>query len=341
MQHVIASGIDYKSRTLEIREKIVIPQHCLSFALRKLLSLSAIDEAIVLSTCNRFEIYAATGNVERAKIELSAFFSDVQRIKHHEKVMPDYTLMNEQAAEHLLRVASGLESMITGEGQILGQVKQSYKTACEQNAAGPVLSRLFQIALHCGKRVRHETSIARRAVSTGAAAIELIGRNLNSWKGVNALVVGAGGAGQMCVKQLLSLKNQPHLTVLNQSARNLEEIRCIAGAAPVSLKQDFDNRHKHVCDADVVFVTTAADHPLILVDALQEFGRLPLFIVDMAVPRNVDPSIGALPSVLLYTIDDLAEVVTANLAERAKLCSSAEHIIRDVLCRRWRSIESQ
>lgn len=341
MPHVIASGIDYRGHPLEIREKIVIPQHCLSHALRRLAGLPTINEAVILSTCNRFEIYVSTHDVVRAQRELSAFFSGVQRIADHEKINPDYTLIDDDAAAHLFRVASGLESMITGEGQIMSQVKHSYKTACEHKTAGAILNRLFQLALHCGKRVRHETTIARRAVSTGAAAIELVSRQIDSWKEVNTLIIGAGAAGQMCVKHLLSLKHKPQLTVLNQSDQNLEEIRCIAKSHPVLLSREFEKLHSLAAAADVVFVTTAADTPLIMSDKLHCFRRCPSFVVDMSVPRNVDPAVGLIPGVALYTIDDLAEVVTTNLAERTKLCSGAEAIIDEVLASRWRVDDSR
>lgn len=336
MPHVIVSGIDYKGHPLEIRERILIPHHCLSFALRRLLACSTIDEVVILSTCNRFEIYAATNEVAKAQIELSTFFDGVQRIPEHEKINPDYTLLDDAAALHLFRVASGLESMITGEGQILSQLKQSYKIALEQNTAGPTLNRLFQLALHCGKRVRHETTIASRAVSTGAAAIELVGRHLDSWNGINALVIGAGGAGQMCVKHLLSLKHKPHLTVLNQTINNLEAVRRIAKSHPVVLSREFTERHRLAAEADVVFVTTGADTPLIMSDTLHGFGRLPSFVVDMAVPRNVDPGVGLIPGVSLYTIDDLVKVVDTNLAERNQLYPGVKAIIDEVLARRWR-----
>lgn len=336
MPHVIASGIDYKGHPLMVREKIAIPASCLGHALRQLLASPSIDEAVILATCNRFEVYVATSDATKAQVELAAFFSGIQRTADHEKIRPEYTLLDDQAAVHLFRVASGLESMITGETQIMSQVKQSYKTAAESGTTGPILSRLFQLALHCGKRVRHETTIARRAVSTGAAAIELVGRQLVSWRGVNALIIGAGGAGQMCLKHLLSLKQKPHLTVLNQSERHLEEVRRIAESSPIVLSCQFEERHRLAAEADVVFVTTGADGAVISVEALNGLGRLPSFIVDMSVPRNVDGAVGLIPGLVLYTIDDLEEVVTVNIAERNKLCSRSQVIIDEILAARWR-----
>jgi glutamyl-tRNA reductase len=334
MHHVFFCGLDYKSQPLAARERLAAPASCLEHALRHLSRLPALSEAAILSTCNRFEVYAVTSDLPEGSKQVLEFFAKVQAVKDHEALKPTL-LFDEQAVEHLCRVASGLESMVLGEGQIMSQVKTAYRSALDASCAGPILKRLFQLALHCGKRVRGETSIGTGAVSTGAAAIELARRKLGSLQDKSILVVGAGRAGQMCVKHLLSLFDRSHIQVINHSAERLEQMRELDKQGLLDLSMPFELRHELAAGADLVIVATAADSFVLRADKLEQLGSAAKVIIDMSVPRNVDPAVGTNSKTQLYTIDDLSSIVETNLKERSALCWQAEQIIAGVIGRRW------
>ena len=188
MMHIVAVGLDHKGSSLPVREKLAVPQHKINMELQNLLHCPHIREALVLSTCNRFELYVCTAQAPMALPKMMSFFHSLQP-ERSSPVDPEYTLLDEKAVFHLFRVASGLESLIPGETQILSQLKNSYAQAVENQTIGPALSRLFQLALHCGKRVRHETEISKGAMSspTGWAEAGLLeeqkGPGYRSWQG--------------------------------------------------------------------------------------------------------------------------------------------------------------
>ena len=336
MDHLILFGADYKEQTLAMRERLSIPAECVRFALQRLVALPSIKEAVLLGTCNRFEIYAVTSDLAEGRHQLQSFFTALQQVPDHQAIKPDYVFAGEEAVEHLFRVTSGLESMVLGEGQIVAQVKEAYRTAVVYQSAGSVLKRLFELALHCGKRVRSETTISRRAVSTAAAAVELAGQKLGSWRAATVLIIGAGRAGQMCLKQLLSLRGPLDLTVVNRDADKFDQLRFMDRDGRVKLDQAFASRHSIAAASDVVFVTTSAPAYVLNGAELQEHLVRTSCIIDLSVPRNVDPAVGLLAGVDLFTVDDLAGVVRHNLAERAGLSVAAESIIKEVIVSRWR-----
>lgn len=335
MDHLILCGADYKQQPLVVRERLNIPSSCVSFALRELVSLPSIREAVLLSTCNRFEVYAVATDPVEGRRQINSFFRNVQRVADHDAIQPDYVLHDDLVARHLFRVAAGLESMVLGEGQIISQIKESYKTASLHQTAGTVLKRLFELALHCGKRVRSETTISRRAVSTGAAAIELAAARVGGWQGTRVLIIGAGRAGQMCLKQLLSTRHSAELTVLSRNAARFDQIRQLDRYSKAELSHAFENRHALAAQSDAVFVTTAAPDYVLTAQGFDAHSLRTSCIIDMSVPRNVDPAISAITD--LITIDDLSGVVRHNLAERSSLCADAESIVKQVLSGRWRS----
>ncbi len=334
MYRLLVCGLDYKSRPLAQRERFSIPADCSRHALQQIIALPALKEAAILSTCNRFEIYAATDDLLAGCQQVLSFFASLQAMPEPELVSPTLVLSDEQAVAHLCRVASGLESMVLGEGQVMSQVKAAYQSSVDAGCAGTALQRLFQLALHCGKRVRSETGIATGAVSTGGAVVEVCRLKLGSLRHARVLVIGAGRAGQMCVKQLLSLKDNPSIHVLNRSWQRLRQIRELDLDRRLYLSADFDRRHELAAQSDAVIVTTAAASPVLDAEALAEFSSLPKIVVDMSVPRNVDPKLEE--RALLYTIDDLGSVVQDNLRERSALCQQAEQIIDSVIERRWK-----
>ncbi|MFN8657388.1 MAG: glutamyl-tRNA reductase [Candidatus Obscuribacterales bacterium] len=333
MYRPIVCGLDYKSQPLALRERLSISPDCSRLALRQITALSALKEAGILSTCNRFEIYAVTDDFSVGCQQLLGFFVNLQELPAHESFAPTLFLSDEQAVAHLCRVASGLESMVLGEGQVMAQVKAAYQSSVEAGCAGASLHRLFQLALYCGKRVRTETGIATRAVSTGGAAVEVCRQQQGNLRQARMLVIGAGHAAQMCVKQLLSLKDSPAIQVVNRGWQRLEQIRDLDREGRLSLSADYESRHELVAKSDAVIVTTAAASPVLKFESLAPFSSLPQVIVDLSVPRNVDQRLAERTH--LYTIDDLGNIVQDNLRERSGLCLQAEQIIDSAIVSRW------
>ena len=195
MNHLVVCGLNYHNTPIAIRERFTIPQSCLGHALTALTRLPHVKEAALVSTCNRTEVYATVDNVQAACQEIAAFFASTQGIVDHEVLQPNFRLLREDVALHLFRLASGLDSMILGENQIMSQLKAAHQIALESGTAGPVLDYLFKTALNCGKRVRTETNMGKRAVSVSSAAIELGRTLLGTMKGRSSLVIGAGAHG--------------------------------------------------------------------------------------------------------------------------------------------------
>lgn len=335
MQHLIVGGVDYRSEPLAIRERLTIPPSCLQQALRHLSSGSDIQEAAILATCNRFDVFVVANQVRSGINQVRSFFEFVQGVSEHKQIQPTMFHVDENAVAYSCRVASGLESMVLGEGQIMAQIKHAYRSAAEAGCAGTVLQRLFQVVLHCGKRVRTETKIGRGAVSIGAAAVELSRKHFSSLHGITILIIGAGRAGQMCAKQLLSARGSPSVQILNRSREPLEAMRALDVEHKLVLDLPYESRHELSTQADVVIVTTAAEEYVLKRDELSQYLCAPPLVIDMSVPRNVDPAIAEMKGVTLFTVDDLGAMIRNNLAERAALCIDAESIIADVIERRW------
>ncbi|PWT97265.1 MAG: glutamyl-tRNA reductase [Candidatus Melainabacteria bacterium] len=338
MTELVLCGINYHFVPVAIRERFTIPESCLGHALEALKRLPHIKEAAILSTCNRTEVYALVSDIQAGWEEIESFFTSAQTVIDHGALKPNFRLLREDVALHLLRVAAGLDSMVVGEGQILHQVKAAHQAALSSGAAGPMLDSLFKFAISCGKRVRSETSMGRRAVSISSAAVELGRELLGNLSGKSVLVIGAGKMGQICLKLLLCDNSGGSVFVanrsqeridrfLNNNVRNLDRLKVI---------QDFGQRHLAATQADLVIVaSSAAEHVLnfeALKNARQKQGsKPPLKIIDIAVPRNVDPEIAQLEQVNLYNADDLSTIVNRNLAERESLVSEAEKIVFAIL----------
>lgn len=298
--------------------------------------LPHVKEAVVLSTCNRTEVYAVVSNVQAGWREIEAFFASAQSISDHGVLRPNFRLLREDVALHLFRVASGLDSMVLGEGQIMAQVKSAHQAALDAKTAGPVLDYLFKQALHCGKRVRTETEMGRRAVSVSSAALELGKEIVGNLRDRNVAVIGAGKMAQICLKMLASESGQGKVFVLNRSRERVQKFleNNLSHPERLQCNFEFEDRHALAAAADLVIVSASAPGFLL---TKQEFARhftdrqKPVCVVDISVPRNVDPSIGELAGVKLFHADDLAGIVAANLAEREALVSEAEKLVFETL----------
>ncbi|MEW6541752.1 MAG: glutamyl-tRNA reductase [Bacillota bacterium] len=318
-------GLNHRTAPLAVREKLSFPEHTLKEVLRGLNDRDGVESCVVISTCNRTEVYAVLSeedglqNIQRFLAERCG--SPVEAIKNH-----TYNYSFGESVRHLFRVSAGLDSMVLGETQILGQVKQAYQFAQQVGTVNWLLNCAFQQALAVGKRVRTETGIDKNPVSISYAAVELARQTLGSLEGREVLIVGAGKMSELTVKHLLS-HGVAGVIVSNRSYPRAVELAAQFGGRAVR----FDGLYQWMGHADIVISCTAASHYVIraepMASVLDERGGRAIFVIDIAVPRDVDPEVGHLPGVVLYDIDSLQSVVDANLAERRRAALAAERII--------------
>jgi glutamyl-tRNA reductase len=339
MNHLVVCGLNYHSAPIAVRERFTIPDSCVKHALEALSRYPHVLESAILSTCNRTEVYAVVSDVQAGLKEIENFYQSVQGISDHEKLRPNFKLLREDVTLHLLRVAAGLDSMVLGEGQIMSQVKDAHRKGLEAKTIGSMLDQLFKLALSCGKRVRSETTMGRRAVSVSSAAIELA-RKMISIDG-DITIIGAGGMAQLCMKHLLRAKNCGRVKVLNRSTARLEALKTseFKGGERLSVDLQFENRHDAAANSCLTLIATSAPAFLLNFDEFKlareksaANGSLKdCLLIDISVPRNIDPRIGELPGVTLKHADHLASVVTKNLEEREALVEEAEVIVFESL----------
>ncbi len=325
---VIGVGLNHKTAPVEIREKLSIHDSELPKALSMLISKDTVSEAVILSTCNRTEIYAVVEDIESGRKDVIDFLRDYHELNDDRFVDSIYFYTEEQVVKHLFRVASSLDSMIIGEAQILGQVKQAYQVAHENKATALVLNRLFRHAIECGKRVRTETAIGEAPVSISYAAVQLAKNVFESLENRPVMVVGAGKMSVLTIRHLVSNGANP-IMVTNRTFSRAEEIACEFSGVAVP----FDEKFEKMAEADIVISSTGAPDYVIRKEDVRELMKKrrgkPIFFIDIAVPRDVDPEVGELENVFLYDIDDLKHVVDENLKEREKEAQKAERIVED------------
>jgi len=310
---VILVGLNHKTAPVEVREKVSYAEDQLPDLLRALRQQDGVAECALLSTCNRTELYAVSENPSLCRGSLTRFLTEGLP-GHPEHV---YQQADSEAINHLFSVSSGLDSMILGENQILGQVKRAYTLAQEARTTGPILDKLFPWALKVGKEARSATLINQGASSVSAAAIELAQHIFGDLKGRRVMILGAG---KMSEKSLVLLVNAgvERITVANRTLSRAQEMaeRCGGEAVP------FEDLDRALEEVDVLIASTGAPHYIVGRERLRKVmkarrGR-PLFLVDIAVPRDIEPSCEELTNVYLYNIDDLQQVVAENLARRHK-----------------------
>jgi glutamyl-tRNA reductase len=295
---------------------------------RTLLDKSAVNEVVVISTCNRTEIYAILSDVDLGKKELFSFLCAQSGVgpKVLEPLL--YFYEGKKAIRHLFEVSTSLDSMVVGEAQILGQLKEAYALASELQATGIIFNRLFHRAFGVGKRVRTETPIGESAVSISYAAIELAKKVFEDLSGRTVMIVGAGKMSELTAKHL---KDQGVKSVLVSNRtydKAVEMAKAFNGQAV-----RFDSLIDEMATADIVVSSTAAPHPVIqkedMAKVMKKRRNKPIFLIDIAVPRDIEPGVNSLYNVYLYDIDDLQNVVESNLAERQKAAQDAEEIIAE------------
>ena len=296
-------GVSHHRSPVEVRERVAYDRNGAAELSRRL--AGADGEAVVLSTCNRTEVYAVAADAERPFREAGVETAT-------------YRLHDEGAALHLFRVAAGLDSMVPGEGEILGQVRHAF----ESGAAGPLLDRVFRQALHVGKKVRTQTAIAESPASVSAAAAALAQQVFGDLSGRRILVVGAGKIGEQAARSLLA-RGAEISVVANRTLDRAQELAAGLGAEAVGIER----LPEELSRADVVVTSTSAPgYLLTAADVPPRRGR-PLFLIDLAVPRDLDPAIHELEDCFLYDIDDLQAVVTETLSGRRKEAERAEELV--------------
>jgi len=324
--HIIVAGLSHKTAPVEVRETVTFPEQILSDALHMLTGYPSINEAVILSTCNRMEIYVVANDPDKGKDDVIRFISDYHSLERDKLEKYLYFREGKNAILHLFRVASSLDSMVIGEAQILGQVKTAYNAAFEAEATSTVMNRLFRHGFSAGKRVRTETEIGESAVSISYAAVELAKKVFESLSGRTVMLIGAGEMIELTATHLLS-NGVSNVIVTNRTYERAESLARKYNGVAVRFN-DFVDQMVH---ADIVISSTGAPHYVVTKDhvsfVMQKRKNKPIFFIDIAVPRDIDPSAAKIYNVFAYDIDDLDSVVQTNLEERKKAATIAEEIV--------------
>lgn len=318
-------GINHQTAPVELREQVAFSPERMPEALASALAVEGTDEVVILSTCNRTEIYAA-GRVDDNR--LRQWLAAYRGVGPEALVDSLYLRRDEEAVIHLMKVACGLDSLVLGEPQILGQVKSAYAVSREYGAVGSMLHQTFQHAFSIAKRVRSETAIGENPVSVAYAAVSLSQQIFSDLSKVHVLLIGAGETVEL-VAQHLRQKNVGGITVANRTLSRAAALADAFDAEAVLLSDIPDQLHR----ADVVISSTASQLPILgkgaVESALRRRKHRPMFMVDIAVPRDIEPEVARLDDVFLYTVDDLRDVIEENRRSRESAAARAEQIIRE------------
>ncbi|NIQ38574.1 MAG: glutamyl-tRNA reductase [Proteobacteria bacterium] len=328
---IIIVGLNHKTAPVEIREKVSFAENKLEEPLKRILSFPPIREDMILSTCNRVEVYATAGDVNQGIYVLKEFLSDFHRIPRQELEKFLYVHRGRDAIRHVFRVASSLDSMVVGEPQILGQIKSAFSEASHYHSAGPILNRLLHRAFSVAKRIRTETTIGSRAISISFVAVELAKKIFGNLQDKAILLVGAGEMCELAARHLIN-HGVSRVAVTNrtlQTARDMAEV-FDGNVVP------FDQLVEALREADIIISSTASSRYVInypeVARVIKVRRNRSMFFIDIAVPRDVDPRVNSIENVYLYDIDDLQEVAEANIQDRQKEAEKAEETVeREVI----------
>ena len=320
---IVALGLNHTTAPLELRERASVDDRGISSALQSLSRFPGVSEAAILSTCNRTDLYCGVGAGQDAP---TRWFDEFLGIDRGDLAGHLYVHREDAAVRHVMRVASGLDSMVLGEPQILGQLKQAYGLARREGSLGVVLDKLFQRSFSVAKRVRTDTDIGSSPVSVAYAAVTLAHRIFGDFGVRTALLVGAGETVELCARHLASGRIG-RMVIANRTLEHARRIATALGAYAISL----DEVPLHLDEADIVISSTGAREPIITFEqtraAVRRRRRRPMFMADLAVPHDIDRGAGDLPDVYLYTVDDLADVIEEGRQRRAAAAGVAEGII--------------
>ncbi len=323
---IIALGINHKTATLETREKIAFADKHKAEAYASLIGKSPVSQCVIVSTCNRTEIYALAGDACTGRDALILMLGAVKGADYSEIENCIYFYSGFEVVSHLFRVAAGLDSMILGETQILGQVREAYEKAVELGAVGKELHGLFQQAVRCAKKVQTETGINNNSVSVSSIAVEMIKKELGSFEGMKVLVIGAGKMSRLTLKHLHDLGARD-IRITSRTHRNAKNLADQFASKTV----DFSRKTETLPAIDIIISSTGAPHLLLrkedMVAVMKRRGHKPMFIIDIAVPRDIDPAVREVENVYLYDMDSLQQVADSNRREREKDASAARNLV--------------
>jgi len=330
--NIIVVGLSHKTASIDIREKVAFASNRMERPLRDLVALPDISEGIIVSTCNRVEIYAATHDMAGGIARLKRFIADYHNIPLDVLEPHLYSHHGEAAIRHLFRVASSLDSMVVGEPQVLGQIKSAYGYAAEFKTSGIILNRFLHKAFSVAKRVRTETKIASSAVSVSFAAVELAKKIFGDLTDKTVMLVGAGEMCELAAKYFLN-SGVRGVMVANRTFERAERLAEEFDGRAIRFEDLFDQLHK----ADIILSSTGATHFIIGAKDVEEVIRRrrqkPMFFIDIAVPRDIDPKVNNVDNVYLYDMDDLQQLVASNLEHRVEEARKAEGIVEEEIGR--------
>jgi len=325
---LIVIGLNHKTAPIDIRERLAFPEDRIETALHQVKSVPSLKENMILSTCNRVEIYATARETEKAIIELKHFLSQYHALPIKEFDKNLYSLVGEEAVRHIFRVASSLDSMVVGEPQILGQIKEAYNLAVESKTSGLILHRLLHRAFHVAKRVRTETKIGNSAVSVSYVAVELAKKIFGILERRTVLLIGAGEMCELAARHLISGGIEKVLVTNRTYERALILAQEFKGEAI-----PFEEIGQGLKRADIVISATNSPQFLIHHDqvskVIKDRKQRPIFFIDIADRRDIEPRVGDIENVYLYNIDDLQKVANENIQDREKEAQKAESIVQD------------
>jgi len=329
MLRTVVLGISYKTAPIEVRELFSFSQENLESGVRQLKGKDHIEECAILSTCNRVEIYAVSENVESCLESIKTFLSEFHGIPEETFSPHIYYSIGHMAARHLFNVASSIDSMVVGEPQVLGQVKGAYKMAASQGTTGVILNRLFHTSFFAAKRIRTETGIGSHAVSISYVAVELAKRIFDDLSTRSVMLIGAGEMAEIAAQHLIRAGIND-LLIASRKFRNAVELSEKLNGRAIR----FDEVFYHLKDVDIVITATGSQDFIIKPNHAKEALKLrnnePMFLIDIAVPRDIDPRIEDISDIYLYDIDDLKNVSDENIKTRKESLHKAQEIILEV-----------
>ncbi len=335
--NIITVGLSHKTAPVELRELLAVPDSRIGEALKRLMTYSSIKEGMLLQTCNRVEVYAVVDQVESGFSSVQEFLVDSHLSLSAEQLLPHlYWHSGDRTISHLFRVTSSLDSMVVGEPQILGQVKNAFRSALTHNASGVILNKLVKKAISVAKRVRSETRIAENAVSVSYAAVELAKKVFGNLSARTVMLVGAGEMAKLAAQHLVNHGVRQVLLTTRDSFR----ARAVANRFK-GFPVPFEEFRNEMAKADIVICSTGASHYLIGADdvqrAVRERMNRPMYLIDVSVPRNIDPVVRDVDNAFLFDIDDLEMHVEQNREERRAESVKAEAIAKEevVTIQKW------
>ncbi len=321
---LLALGLNHKTAPVDIRERVAFTPEKLPLALRELHTLNSVNEVAILSTCNRTEVYCGVEGEDTRKVR--EWFSAFHELNHADVEPYFYAHPDKHAVRHILRVASGLDSLVLGEPQILGQMKQAYSNANQAGTVGQLLNRLFQHTFSVAKQVRTDTAIGASPVSVAFAAVSLSKQIFSDLSSHTALLIGAGETIELVARHLHE-SGIGRIIVANRTVEKAHNLASEFGGYAIALSEI----PEHLAEADVVISSTASQLPILgkgaVESALKKRKHRPMLLVDIAVPRDIESQVSELEDVFLYTVDDLQEIIQEGLRSRQEAAQQAEEII--------------